>query len=96
MSRWRRCSSSGWRSCTPINLDWRTATARRGPWRSCGSWPAEGPFPDAQYAFDQGVLTLAVPRLMERGGNQWGRELEIARPIQWPGDFRRVDAVAGK
>ena len=55
---------------------------------------AESPFPQASYAFDNGVLTLERTRLIERGGKHWVSELEVSRPIQWQGDFWRVDEVA--
>ena len=55
---------------------------------------AEGQFPEAHYAFDKGVLTLELTRLIEGRGKHWVSELEISRPIQWMGQWRRVDEVA--
>lgn len=55
---------------------------------------AKGHFHDAPYAFDRGVSTLELTRLIERSGKHWVSELEVPRPIQWQGDFRRVDEVA--
>ena len=57
---------------------------------------AEGHFPEAPYAFDQGVLTLELTRLIESRGKHWVSELEISRHIQWQGHWRRVDEVAAE
>src|SRR5919198_1294419 len=46
---------------------------------------AEGQFPPAHYAFDQGVLTVELTRLIESRGKQWVSEVEVSRPIQWQG-----------
>jgi hypothetical protein len=54
----------------------------------------EGHFPLANYAFDQGVLTLELTRFIESVGKHWVSELESSRHIQWQGQWRRVDAVA--
>ncbi len=32
---------------------------------------AEGQFPDANYAFDNGVLTLALTKVIEQSGKHW-------------------------
>jgi hypothetical protein len=56
-------------------------------------WEAEGQFPQAPYAFDNGVLTLELTRLIERCNKHWVSELEVSRPIQWQGKWRRVDEV---
>jgi hypothetical protein len=53
-------------------------------------WEAEGQFPPAPYAFDQGELT----RLSERSGTHGVSEWEVSRPIQGQGHGRRVDEVA--
>jgi hypothetical protein len=55
---------------------------------------AEGQFPQAQYAFDNGVLTLELTRLIEGHGKHWVSELEVSRHIQWQGHWQRVDEVA--
>jgi hypothetical protein len=55
---------------------------------------AEGHFPQANYAFDTGVLTVELTRLIERGGKHWVSEIECSRHINWQGQWRRVDAVA--
>jgi len=56
----------------------------------------EGHFPKAHYAFDHGVLTLELTRLIESGGKHWVSEVEISRHIQWQGHWRRVDDVAAE
>lgn len=55
---------------------------------------AEGQFPPADYAFDHGVLTVDLTRLMEHSGKQWVSALECARHINWRGQWRRIDHVA--
>jgi len=54
----------------------------------------EGHFPQAHYAFDNGVLTLELTRLIERQGKHWVSEVECSRHIQWQGQWQRVDTVA--
>jgi hypothetical protein len=54
----------------------------------------EGHFPDAHYAFDNGVLTLELACTIELCGKQWVSELECSRNIQWRGDWVRLDALA--
>jgi hypothetical protein len=54
----------------------------------------EGHFPQAHYAFDNGVLSLALTRVIEDAGKHWVSELECSRHIQWQGQWKRVDAVA--
>jgi hypothetical protein len=51
----------------------------------------EGPLPQADYAFDNGVLTVEVPRLIESKGNHWVSEVESSRLILWQDQWRRVD-----
>lgn len=55
---------------------------------------AEGEFPKADYAFDNGVLTLALTQLIEQSGKHWVSEIECSRLILWHGQWCRVDAVA--
>ena len=55
---------------------------------------AEGHFPRANYAFDNGVLTLELTRFIEGRGKHWVSELECPRHINWYGYWRRVDEVA--
>ena len=52
----------------------------------------EGHFPDANYAFDNGVLSLELTRFIEACGKQWVSESECSRNIQWSGDWVRLDA----
>jgi hypothetical protein len=54
----------------------------------------EGHFPQAPYAFDNGVLTLELTRVIEGVGKHWVSELESSRHIQWFGQWRRVDEIA--
>jgi hypothetical protein len=54
----------------------------------------EGHFPQANYAFDNGLLTLELARVIESVGKHWVSELESSRHIQWQGQWRRVDEVA--
>ena len=57
---------------------------------------AEGQFPQAHYAFDNGVLTLELTRLIESCGKHWVSEVEVSRPIQWQGRWRRMGEVAAE
>jgi hypothetical protein len=54
----------------------------------------EGHFPQADYAFDNGVLTLDLTRLIESKGKHWVSELESSRNILWKDAWRRIDEVA--
>jgi len=54
----------------------------------------EGKFPQADYAFDNGVLTLELTQLIESKGNHWVSELESSRPILWQDQWRRIAEVA--
>jgi hypothetical protein len=54
----------------------------------------ENHFPQADYAFDNGVLNLELTREIERRGKQWTSELESSRHINWKGMWRRIDQVA--
>jgi hypothetical protein len=54
----------------------------------------EGNFPQADYAFDNGVLTLELTRLIESKGKHWVSELESSRHILWQDKWQRIDAVA--
>jgi hypothetical protein len=56
----------------------------------------EGQFPLAHYAFDNGVLTLPLTRLIESSGKHWVSEIESSRHINWYGAWRRVDEVAAE
>jgi hypothetical protein len=54
----------------------------------------EGNFPHADYAFDNGVLTIDLTRLIESKGKHWVSEIESSRLILWHDQWRRVDDVA--
>ena len=54
----------------------------------------EGHFPGADYAFDNGVMTVELSRFIESRAKHWVSELECSRNIQWSGQWRRVDEVA--
>jgi hypothetical protein len=54
----------------------------------------EGHFPQANYAFDNGLLNLDLTRFLERAGKHWVSEVECSRHIQWYGQWQRVDTVA--
>ena len=54
----------------------------------------EGHFPEADYAFDNGVLTLQLTQLIEQYKKHWVSEIESSRNINWKGDWRRVDEIA--
>jgi hypothetical protein len=56
----------------------------------------ENHFPQADYAFDNGVLNLELAREIEKQGKQWTSELESSRNINWKGKWRRIDEVAAK
>jgi hypothetical protein len=56
----------------------------------------EGHFPQAHYAFDNGLLTLPLAREIESRGKHWVSEVEGSRHIQWSGQWRRVDEVAAE
>jgi hypothetical protein len=55
-----------------------------------------GRFPEANYAFDNGVLTLELTRLIEERGKHWVSEIECSRHINWMGQWRRVDEVGAE
>jgi hypothetical protein len=54
----------------------------------------EGHVPQAQYAFDKGVLNRELTRGIEHAGKHWVSALERSRHLQWQGQWRRVEAVA--
>lgn len=54
----------------------------------------EGNFPDANYAFDNGVLSLELTLCIEACEKQWVSELECSRNIQWSGNWVRLDILA--
>ena len=48
---------------------------------------AEGDYPQADYAFDQGVLTHALTPLIESAGKHWVSEIERTRLVLWKGQW---------
>jgi hypothetical protein len=54
---------------------------------------AEGPFPQADDAFDNGVLTVELTTLIEASGKHWLSEIESSRNILWNDQWQRVDVV---
>jgi hypothetical protein len=54
----------------------------------------EGRFPQADYAFDNGVLRRELTRLIESKGKHWVSELESSRLILWHDQWRRIEEVA--
>jgi hypothetical protein len=54
----------------------------------------EGQFPHVDYAFDNGVLTIELTRLIESRGKHWVSELESSRLILWYDHWCRIDDVA--
>jgi hypothetical protein len=54
---------------------------------------SEGQFPEANYAFDNGVLTLDLTKLIESHSKHWVSEIECSRNVNWQGHWRRVDEV---
>ena len=53
----------------------------------------EGLFPEANYAFDNGVLTLDLTKYIESQSKHWVSEIECSRHINWSGKWQRVDIV---
>lgn len=54
---------------------------------------AEGQFPTADYAFDNGVLTVELTQLIEASGKHWVSEIESSRNILWNDQWQRADIV---
>jgi len=57
---------------------------------------AEGFYPQADYAFDQGVLNLPLTTLIESVGKHWVSEIEKTRLILWNGKWQQVQVVAAQ
>jgi hypothetical protein len=57
---------------------------------------AEGHFPRAHYAFDNGVLSRGLSRVIEDAGTHGVSELECSRHLQWQGQWTRVGAMANE
>ncbi len=56
----------------------------------------EGHFPEADDAFDNGLLNLNLAREIEKRGQYWTSELEVSRHINGKGRWRRIDEVAAE
>lgn len=54
----------------------------------------EGQFPNADYAFDQGVLSYPLTEVIEANRKHWVTEIERSRNVMWNGQWQRVDRVA--
>src|SRR5947199_8985278 len=93
MNRWRRHGSACWNCCYSRihQLQYRKRTEIAV--EIVRQLEAEGQFPHAHYAFDNGVLTLELTRLIESRGKHWVSEVEVSRHIQWMGYLLRVDEV---
>src|ERR671922_930323 len=96
MNRWRRHGSACWNCCYSRihQLQYRKRTEIAV--EIVRQLEAEGRFPQAHYAFDNGVLTLELTRLIESRGKHWVSEIEVSRHIQWQGHWRRVDEVGAE
>ncbi len=55
---------------------------------------AEGFYPQADYAFEQGVLSHPLTTLIESAGKHWVSEIEKTRLILWNGEWHHVQDVA--
>jgi hypothetical protein len=55
---------------------------------------AEGFYPQADYAFDQGVLSHPLTTLIESCDKHWVSEIEKTRLIVWHGQWQQVQGVA--
>ncbi len=55
---------------------------------------SENHFPNANYAFDSGVMSLDLCRFIEEKGKHWVTEVARNRHIMWDGYYQRVDGVA--
>jgi hypothetical protein len=55
---------------------------------------AEGHYPQADYAFDHGVLTRPLTELIESSGKHWISEIECTRLIVWDDQWQQVQKVA--
>ena len=53
----------------------------------------EGHFPNSDYAFDNGVLTLELTQLIESKNKHWVSQIECNRKIYWKGEQKRVDEI---
>jgi hypothetical protein len=53
----------------------------------------ESRFPNADYAFDCGVLTPKLAKCIDDYSKYWISEVEINRNIRWQGKYLRADAI---
>lgn len=53
----------------------------------------KGSFRRLPQAFNNGVLTIELARLIKDCGKHWVSERECARHIHWRGEWKRVDKV---
>ena len=53
----------------------------------------EGQFPNADYAFDQGVLSHPLTEMIEAHKKHWVTEIERSRNVMWDGQWQRVEQV---
>lgn len=53
----------------------------------------EGQFKNADYAFDQGVLSRPLTEVIEKSGKHWVTEIERSRNVMWNGKWQRVEGV---
>ncbi|MDJ0591322.1 MAG: hypothetical protein QNJ72_15205 [Pleurocapsa sp. MO_226.B13] len=54
---------------------------------------SSGKFPNADYGFDQGVLSRPLTEVIEASGKHWVTEVECSRNIMWHSQWQRVDQV---
>ena len=59
-----------------------------------GQLEREGKFPHADYAFDQGVLSRPLTKIIEESGKHWVTEIECSHNIMWNTQWQRVERVA--
>lgn len=52
--------------------------------------------PHANYAFDNGVLTLPLTRFIKSCDKHWVSEIECSRYIQWRGEWKKADEIDKK
>lgn len=57
---------------------------------------AEGHYPQAHYAFDTGVLSRPLTKLIESKGKHWVSEIERSRLVLWEDTWQRVEVVAAQ
>lgn len=55
---------------------------------------SEERFPNADYAFDQGILSRPLTEVIEESGKHWVTEIERSRNLMWNGQWQRVERIA--